>query len=424
VPAWLTWLLVGVVVWAVLSIPVTLYLGRLLRLVGRADRVAAPEPELAAEPHPIVVSGSPAVARRGRPPAQRRILIVDDDAGLRMLLRATLAADEFEVEEAESAQRASDLARFWRPSVVLLDVRMPGIDGLSFCAELKRKPVFGAPAVVLLTGTELSGEQAERAGADALLRKPFSPLELVGVLDRVSGADGVAVEFEPGGEAHEQLLLYARDLGRLLEIERVQRRVVQDAYRETVTALANALEAKDIGTGLHSLRVRDYAVQLTTAIDASLLGDPSLEYGYLLHDVGKIAVPNAVLEKPAPLTPDEVEIVRQHTVIGAEILADVTFLHGEGLKVIRSHHERWDGTGYPDRLIGREIPLGARIFAVADALDAMTGHRPYRKPATWEAATHEIAEQAGRQFDPDVVAAFSRENDTLRRLYDYTGKAA
>jgi response regulator RpfG family c-di-GMP phosphodiesterase len=308
--------------------------------------------------------------------------------------------------------------------VVLLDVAMPGIDGVSFCAELKRKPAFGAPAVVLLTGTELSEGEAERAGADALLRKPFSPLELVGVLDRVTGGESVELDTEPGGEAHEQLLLYARDLGRLLEIERVQRRVVQDAYRETVTALANALEAKDIGTGLHSLRVRDYAVQLTTAIDPALLGDPSLEYGYLLHDVGKIAVPNDVLEKPAPLTPDEFEVVRQHTVIGAEILADVTFLHGEGLKVIRSHHERWDGTGYPDRLVGREIPLGARIFAVADALDAMTGQRPYRKPATWEAATEEIASQAGRQFDPDVVTAFSRENVALRRLYDFTGKAA
>ena len=421
VPTWLTWLLVGVVTWALLSIPVTVLMGRLLRRLGAADTAASPVEETL-EPRPL--PGTPSLSRRSRPPAHRRILIVDDDAGLRMLLRATLAADEFEVEEAEDAERASDLARFWRPTVVLLDVAMPGIDGLSFCGDLKRKPAFGAPAVVLLTGTELSDEEAGGAGADALLRKPFSPLELVGVLDRVTGSEGVDVEVAPNGEAHEQLLLYARDLGRLLEVERVQRRVVQDAYRETVTALANALEAKDVGTGLHSLRVRDYAVQLTTAIDPSLLGDPSLEYGFLLHDVGKIAVPNELLEKAAPLTPDEVSLVRQHTVIGAEILADVTFLHGEGLKVIRSHHERWDGTGYPDRLVGREIPLGARIFAVADALDAMTGNRPYRKPATWEAATHEIAAEAGRQFDPDVVAAFALESDTLRRLHDFAGKAA
>jgi ribonuclease P protein subunit RPR2 len=105
-------------------------------------------------------------------------------------------------------------------------------------------------------------------------------------------------------------------------------------------------------------------------------------------------------------------------------LADVTFLRGEGLKVIRSHHERWDGTGYPDGLAGSQIPLGARIFSVADALDAMTGDRPYRAPATWEAATQEICSQAGRQFDPSVVEAFTSENPSLRRLYEFTGKAA
>jgi HD-GYP domain-containing protein (c-di-GMP phosphodiesterase class II) len=116
--------------------------------------------------------------------------------------------------------------------------------------------------------------------------------------------------------------------------------------------------------------------------------------------------------------------VQRHTVIGAEILAGVTFLHGEGLKVIRSHHERWDGTGYPDRLSGPAIPLSARIFAVADAVDAMTGERPYRDPASWEAATSEIAAQSGRQFDPAVVQAFVRENEALRRLFDVTGKAA
>jgi ribonuclease P protein subunit RPR2 len=278
--------------------------------------------------------------------------------------------------------------------------------------------------VILLTGTDLADAEAAEAGADALLRKPFSPLELVGVIDRLTGADAVEPGLEAGEGTGEQLLLYARDLGRLLEIERMQRRVVQDAYRETVMALANALEAKDTGTGLHSLRVREYAVQLTAALEPSLLGDPSLEYGFLLHDVGKIAVPNDVLGKPGALTPDEVELMRRHTLIGAEILADVTFLRGEGLKVIRSHHERWDGTGYPDGLAGSQIPLGARIFSVADALDAMTGDRPYRAPATWEAATQEICSQAGRQFDPSVVEAFTSENPSLRRLRDLTGKAA
>lgn len=423
-PGWLTWPLVGLAIWAGLAVPITLYVGRLLRLSAFTDAERRDAVRTAPAAPPPVPAEEPAAEIRTGPPTPRRVLVVDDDAGLRMLLRATLAADELEVAEAEDAQRASDLARFWRPTIVLLDVAMPGIDGLSFCSELKRRPVFGAPRVILLTGTELSDEEAARAGADALLRKPFSPLELVGVLDRMTGAVGAELPTEDREAPAEQLLLYARDLGRLVEIERMQRRVVQDAYRETVMALANALEANDTGTRLHSLRVRDYAVQLTAAVEPTLLADPSLEYGFVLHDVGKIGVPNDVLGKPGALTPDEFELIQQHPLIGAAMLADVTFLQGEGLKVIRHHHERWDGTGYPDRLGGRTIPLGARIFAVADALDAMMGERPYRKPATWDAATHEIASQSGRQFDPDVVAAFVRENQALRRLHDVTGKAA
>jgi response regulator RpfG family c-di-GMP phosphodiesterase len=422
-PGWLTWVLVGLLAWAVLSIPVTLFIGRVLNLAARSDRTAYGAPSERV-PQTAITAGPSSLARAWRPLTPRRILIVDDDAGLRLLLRTTLAADDFEVAEAEDAERASDLARFWRPKVVLLDVAMPGIDGLSFCADLKRKRAFGAPIVVLLTGTELAEDEAARAGADALLTKPFSPLELVAVIDRLTGAQGLELTAEPGEEANEQVLLYARDLGRLVEIERMQRRVVQDAYRETVTALANALEAKDTGTGVHSLRVRDYAVQLTAAIEPTLLGDPSLEYGFLLHDVGKIGVPNEVLAKPGVLSPDEFGIMQQHTVIGAEILSGVTFLDGEGLKVIRSHHERWDGTGYPDRLAGPAIPLSARIFAVADAMDAMTGERPYRSPASWEAASREVASESGRQFDPQVVAAFLRENDALRRLYQVAVKAA
>jgi HD-GYP domain-containing protein (c-di-GMP phosphodiesterase class II) len=114
------------------------------------------------------------------------------------------------------------------------------------------------------------------------------------------------------------------------------------------------------------------------------------------------------------------ELMRLHAVIGAEILADVTFLQGEGLNVIRSHHEHWDGTGYPDGLAGQEIPLSARIFAVADALDAMTGERPYRRPASWEAAAEEISTQSGRQFDPDIVQVFLKERQGLRRLFKLT----
>jgi response regulator RpfG family c-di-GMP phosphodiesterase len=424
VPGWLIWLFGGLLAWVLLAAPLSLLIARFLRL--SASSLAGADAEAAARAAILVpsapIAARSAVARSSEPLQSRRILIVDDDPLLRALLRTTLTA-EFEVAEAEDAERASDLARLWRPTVVLLDVAMPGLDGLSFCSYLKHKHVYGAPLVVLLTGAELDEEEAIRVGADALLRKPFSPLELVSVIDRLTGADGIETGTELADKPSDQALLYARDLSRLVEIERMQRRVLQDAYRETVMALANALEAKDTGTGIHSLRVRHYAADLTAAVEPALLRDPSLEYGFLLHDVGKIGVPTELLEKRGPLSPPEMELMRLHTVIGAEILADVTFLQGEGLNIIRSHHEHWDGTGYPDGLAGEEVPLSARIFAVADALDAMTGERPYRRPASWEAAREEISTQSGRQFDPDVVQVFLEESDGLRRLFELTAAA-
>jgi cyclic di-GMP phosphodiesterase len=418
------WLLVGLLAWVLLAIPLSLLLARFLSLsassLAGADAEAAARAAILTRSEPI--AAQPAFTRPKEPMRSRRILIVDDDAALRALLRTTLTA-EFEVAEAADAERASDLARLWRPTLVLLDVAMPGLDGLSFCSDLKRKQVYGAPLVVLLTGAEIGEEEATRVSADALLRKPFSPLELVGVIDRLTGTDSIETGTEIADKPSDQVQLYARDLSRLVEIERMQRRVVQDAYRETVTALANALEAKDTGTGTHSLRVRHYATDLTAAVEPALLSDPSLEYGFLLHDVGKIGVPTELLEKRGHLSPREMELMRMHPVIGAEILADVTFLQGEGLKVIRSHHEHWDGTGYPDHLAGQEIPLSARIFAVADALDAMTGERPYRRPASWRAAAAEISAQSGRQFDPDIVKVFRTEKDGLRRLFELTTAA-
>jgi ribonuclease P protein subunit RPR2 len=300
--------------------------------------------------------------------------------------------------------------------VVILDVGLPGIDGIEFCRQLKRHPV-NAPIVVVLTGSDTAEVEARVAGADGVLLKPFSPLELIGVIDRLTGA-GRQLSAEAPRSGDEQLLIYARDLARVVDVERAQRRLVQHAYRETVTALADALEAKDPLTGLHALRVQRYALELTEAVDRRLLGDESLEYGFLLHDVGKIGLPDQIVNKPGPLTEDERSLVQQHPTVGAQLLAGVVLLRGEGLRVVRSHHERWDGTGYPDRLASTDIPLGARIFAVADALDAMTSDRPYRRAVPWDDAVHEIVAQAGKHFDPGVVAAFARRESRLRQLCD------
>ncbi|HZC29215.1 MAG TPA: HD domain-containing phosphohydrolase [Gaiellaceae bacterium] len=348
--------------------------------------------------------------------ARRRILVVDDDPALRLLLRATLAADEFELQEVASAEEASETARFWRPSVVLLDVTLPGMDGLAFCRQLTANPVYGRPTVLLLTGTRLTSADARAAGAHALLRKPFSPLELIRLVDEVNdGTNDLAVAAEMDTE---QLLVYARDLSRVIELERRQRRLLQHAYRQTVVALADALEAKDPHTGRHAQRVQHYALVLTEAVDPTLLEDASLEYGFVLHDIGKLAVPNQTLAKEGPLSSAEWEQIRAHPQLGADILNDVTLLQGGGIDVVRHHHERWDGAGYPDGLAGDDIPIGARIFALADALDAMTSDRPYRRALAWDGALDEILGGTGGQFDPQVVKAFSSRERQMRRTYE------
>ena len=355
---------------------------------------------------------------------RRRILVVDDDPSLRLLLRTTLAADEFELEEVASAEEAGEAARFWRPSVVLLDVTLPGMDGLAFCSQLTRQPAYGDPTVILLTGSDLTNAEARAAGATAILRKPFSPLELIRLIDEVeerSGTELLVGESEPNAE---QLLVYARDLSRLLEVERAQRRALQQAYRQTVAALADALEAKDPQTGHHAQRVQHYALTLAEGVDPRLLDDASLEYGFVLHDVGKIGVPNQILQKPGPLSSSEWKLIRAHPMIGAEILGGVTLLQGQGLDVVRSHHERWDGSGYPRGIAGDDIPLGARIFALADTLDAMTSDRPYRSAVSWERAIDEILAETGRQFDPNVVKVFSVRERRLRRIFDELSVAA
>jgi response regulator RpfG family c-di-GMP phosphodiesterase len=303
----------------------------------------------------------------------------------------------------------------FRPDVIVLDVLMPGIDGLEYCRALKTDPQTRAIPVVLLTGTELSGLHGSRA--DALIRKPFSPLELLAVVERLSGGmNGVPLRPARKVESEEQLLLYASDLRHLLEIERRQRLLLNVAYHDTVAALAGALESKDTGTRAHSQRVQLYAVELAGVCAPELLNDPSIEYGFLLHDLGKIGVPDSVLQKPAPLSTAERRLIETHTVVGEQMLEGVSFMSPECLAIIRSHHERWDGMGYPDRLAGDGISLGARVFAVADALDAITSDRPYRHQQPWAFAVDEIVAESGKQFDPEVVDAFRERDGALRGI--------
>jgi ribonuclease P protein subunit RPR2 len=352
-----------------------------------------------------------------------RILLVDDDPALRTLLRTTFEVADVDVVEADGAETARRRIRSARPDVIVLDVNMPGITGLELCQEIKADPATRDIPVILLTGsTGGTSAAAKRVGADAFVRKPFSPLELLAVAERLAGGlYGVPFRASKkrggGADPDEPLLLYARDLRHMLELERGQRELLQAAYMETVSALASALESKDTGTRAHSQRVQSYATALAKVVgEESVVRDPSTPYGFLLHDVGKIGIPDGILQKPGPLSPAERRRMQTHTVLGEAMLSGVAFLQGEGLRVVRSHHERWDGRGYPDGLHGPEIPLGARIFAVADALDAMTSHRPYRRALSWQTARTEILAQRKRQFDPDVVDAFVEAEGRLKEI--------
>jgi putative nucleotidyltransferase with HDIG domain len=349
-----------------------------------------------------------------------RLLLVDDDDALRALLRTTFEVVDIDVEEAARAVSALEAIRERRPDAIVLDVRMPGMSGLELCRRLKTDPATEGIAIVLLTGSDggsSSAEAAEEMGADALMRKPFSPLELLAVVERLTGGlHPIPFRASKARGAEEQLLLYARDLRYLLEIERGQRILLQNAYNDTVGALASALESKDTGTRQHSHRVQRYALELARAVSPDLADDPSVEYGFLLHDVGKIGIPDRILQKAGPLNEGEARLMKTHTVLGEQMLGSVSFLQAEGIRVVRSHHERWDGRGYPDGLAGTEIPLAARIFAVADAFDAMTSDRPYRPAQEWDAAGREIVSETKRQFDPNVVDAFRERQGRLREI--------
>jgi HD-GYP domain-containing protein (c-di-GMP phosphodiesterase class II) len=239
---------------------------------------------------------------------------------------------------------------------------------------------------------------------------------------QVIGQDELKSELERARaeliEQREQLERYASDLRDTFKAERERADELRASYVATVRALTNAVEARDAYTGKHAERVAAYGLELTRRVDPDLADDPQTEFGYLLHDVGKVAIPDGILHKPEPLLEEEERLMRRHPVIGAEIVGAVPFL-ADASQIVRTHHERFDGSGYPDGLAGEEIPLAARIFAVADALDAITTTRPYRPAASFEEARAAIAQGAGTQFDPRVVEALGEvPDDVLERVRD------
>lgn len=221
-------------------------------------------------------------------------------------------------------------------------------------------------------------------------------------------------------QLQEQTAAYAQDISQLIRLEREQARQLQDAmgsltttYDATVTALVTALDVRDLGTGGHSQRVVSYTLAIADEIGWPPDHREELGRGALLHDIGKIGVRDSILRKRGPLSPRQREEMRKHCLWGYNILKDIPFLRG-ATDIVYAHHERYDGTGYPRGLSGAAIPLGARIFAIADSLDAMTSARPYRQVIGFDEATEEIEAGAGTQFDPEAVYAFLQAMDEGR----------
>jgi len=210
---------------------------------------------------------------------------------------------------------------------------------------------------------------------------------------------------------HEQLIVFAREIGELYRLERSRSAELElvlaslrETYLATMKSLAQVIEAKDRTTRGHLDRTHEYGLALARRIEPSMATE-ELGYGFLLHDIGKVGIPEHILCKEGPLAPDEWEIMRTHPTVGAQIVAPIAFL-GDAVDLVRHHHERFDGSGYPEGLRGEAIPLAARIFAVADAFDAMTSDRPYRDAMATERAVGEIRAASGSQFDPGVVGEF------------------
>jgi ribonuclease P protein subunit RPR2 len=230
-----------------------------------------------------------------------------------------------------------------------------------------------------------------------------------GMSDEITRLQRALTEREQEATAKEQQLeRYAADLRETFKQERQRAQELRESYAATVRALSNAVEARDAYTGKHAERVAAYGLAIAREYGVSITDE--LEFGFLLHDIGKVAVSDSILHKPEPLSDAERALMNEHPQRGVEIISGIAFL-SSAVAVIRHHHEHWDGTGYPQGLAGEKIPLEARIFAVADVLDALTTRRPYREPSSMSDARAMINAESGTHFDPTVVEAFNRIPD-------------
>ncbi len=339
-----------------------------------------------------------------------RILVVDDDRRIRTVLADVLATEGYEVRQAGNGLEALEAMEQWAPDVVLLDIHMPLMDGLEAIRRIKANPSMKHIPIVIVTGTDDTEARLEalRLGADDFLLKPPHVAELTA---RVRSLVQVKAY-------HDHLLNYQRELeerverrtrelrGTLDELSQANDRLKRSSLN-TIYCLSRAAEYKDEGTAAHIQRIGHYARTISRQLGMSEDEQEMMLYATPMHDIGKIGTPDRILLKPGKLDAEEWKIMQQHTVIGAQILTVETNGFLDIARTIAlSHHEKWDGSGYPEGLKGEAIPLPGRIAAAADVFDALSSNRPYKRASTPEESAQAVADSRGSHFDPQVVDAF------------------
>lgn len=340
------------------------------------------------------------------------IVIVDDQTSARTMLRHILEdiSPELDVLDFGDPRDALRWCEDNRPDLLLLDYRMPVIDGLEFARRFRRPLLHRDVPIVLVTvvGDEPIRQAALDAGVIDFMTKPIRPREL-----RARCRNLLQLRQQSESVKQRALSLEQRLLSSMHEVE--------ERERETLSRLARAIAYRDAGTSANLVRLAQVAGMI--AEDLGMFEDEvrMIELAAPLHDIGKIAIPDAVLMKPGPLTPDEIDVMRKHPEIGYDLLNDSQNRFIQiGATIALRHQERYDGSGYPDGQVGDQIPIEARIVAVADVFDALISKRPYKDAWPVEEALDYISGQSGKLFDPRCVEALLRNRDRLREICERT----
>jgi putative nucleotidyltransferase with HDIG domain len=336
---------------------------------------------------------------RSNPQHVARVLAVDDEAAACKLLSIILGPPAFRCSTAGNGEEA--LAALQREpfDAVISDLQMPGISGMELLNEVRRR--FPHVAFLVTTGVDDVdvGVQAMRWGADDYLVKPLQENVVIGSLERALHKQQLEIEVENYREHLEEMVAE-----RTAQVQAALQKI-ECSYEDTLQALGAAIDLRDSETAGHSQRVCRYALEMARVLGSSDAELRTLARGAYLHDIGKLGIPDGILLKPGPLGPDEWKVMQRHVQVGFDLVKGISFL-ADAAEIILTHHERFDGSGYPRGLNGAEIPLGARIFSVADAFDAITSDRPYRRASSFAFARERIRSLSTQHFDPRVVDVF------------------